>query len=83
MLFHFEFRCEDRWVAIGSSEGTGEEARLAAFADLIALAGGDLRPGAYRCILATSAAAHWDPLRLGDDGEIGFAEDDAVILGLI
>ena len=77
MLFHFELRCNGRWEAIGSGEGEGAEACLAALADLNALAGGGLPAGSYRCIAATSAATRWEALKLGTEGEIGFEEEEA------
>jgi hypothetical protein len=75
VLFHFEYRCQGRWEAIGSGEGgEGEQPSLAALEDLIGLAGGVLPFGRYRCIAATSAATRWDALELGPGGEISFAE---------
>ena len=79
MLFHFELRCNGRWEAIGSGEGEGKDACLAALADLNGLAGGNLPVGSYRCIAATSAATRWEALRLGAEGEIGFEEEAASV----
>ncbi len=74
MLFHFEYRCNGRWEAIGSGEGRGEEDCAAALADLNALAGGSLPAGTYRCIAAISAATRWESLRLAPSGEVVFED---------
>lgn len=74
MLFHFEFRCQGRWEAIGSGDA-GQEGSTAALEDLLALAGDSLPAGTYRCIAATSAATGWDHLRLDADGTVGAVED--------
>jgi hypothetical protein len=77
VLFHFEYRCQGRWEAIGSGEGGDEEASGAALVDLNGLAGGNLPAGRYRCIAATSAATRWDLLDLDYGGRIRLAEAEA------
>jgi hypothetical protein len=77
VLFHFEYRCQGRWEAIGSGEGADEDSSIVALGDLTRLAGGSLPAGRYRCIAATSAATRWDSLELGDDGRICLAETGA------
>jgi hypothetical protein len=77
VLFHFEYRCQGRWEAIGSGAGEDEESSVVALEDLIGLAGGSLPVGRYRCIAATSAATRWDLLDLGDDGRICLVDAEA------
>jgi hypothetical protein len=75
VLFHFEYRCEGRWEAIGSGEGEGIRAPLSALADLNGLSGTGLPVGVYRCIAARTGLAYWEHLVIDADGEIGFADD--------
>jgi hypothetical protein len=75
VLFHIEHRCNGRWEAFGSGEGGGDDASVAALADLRRLAGGRLPIGVYRCIPAMSSATRWETLRLDPDGEIALTEE--------
>lgn len=63
---------------MGSGEGTGIEAPMAALADLNGLSGDSLPIGVYRCIGASSGSAYWEHLMIDADGAIGFADDEAV-----
>ena len=70
MLYHFEFRGEAGWEAVGSGDGAGAEPEVAALLDLMGLAGGCLPEGEYRCIAAISESTRWGSFRLGPGGEI-------------
>jgi hypothetical protein len=78
VLFHIEYRREDRWEAFGSGEAGVRGDGVTALADLLDLSGGTLPPGTYRCIPAISAASWWEFLGLGNDGGILFAEEGAI-----
>jgi hypothetical protein len=78
VLFHFQYRCEDRWEDMGSGAGEGIEAPAAALADLNALSGDALPVGFYRCIAATTDSAYWEQLVIDPDGTISFAGDEPV-----
>ncbi len=78
MLFHFQYRFEDRWEAIGSGEGEGIDAPTAALAELNGLTGESLPVGSYRCIAARSDSCYWEHLILGPGGGIGFADEEPV-----
>lgn len=85
MLFHFQYRSEDRWESIGSGEGEGVEAPVAALAELNGLTSGTLPVGTYRCIAARANSANWELLAIEPGGAIGFADEaaaaDAEVLG--
>jgi hypothetical protein len=78
VLFHFQYRCEDRWEDMGSGEGAGIGSAEAALADLNGLSGGVLPVGFYRCIAASGGSAYWEHLLIDADGAIGFADDDLI-----
>jgi hypothetical protein len=76
VLFHFQYRFEDRWEDMGSGEGGGIEAPTAALAELNGLTGESLPAGIYRCIAARSDSAYWEYMVIGADGAIGVADGE-------
>jgi hypothetical protein len=76
VLFHFQYRCEDRWEDMGSGEGEGIRAPLSALADLNELSGDGLPVGIYRCIPARADSAYWEHLVIHGDGTMGFGDGE-------
>jgi hypothetical protein len=70
MIIHFEFEGGRSWEVMGSGIGDGEDPVGTALADLRSLHGGELPAGTYRYIEARAGDARWEPLELGERGEI-------------